>query len=79
MRTIMRKGRGERGFTLIELLIVIAILGILAAVVVANLGRLLGGGESTAQNNEYDSVKTAVISMMVNNGLSTLPNPSALA
>ena len=69
--------RGERGFTLIELLIVVAILGILAAVVVPNLGRLLGGGESAAQDSEYQSVKTGVISMMVDNGLATLPNPVA--
>ena len=75
MRKIMRKKWGERGFTLIELLIVVAILGILAAVVVPNLGRLLGGGETTAQNSEFESVKTGVISMMVDNSLATLPNP----
>ena len=70
-----KKRQGD--FTLIELLIVVAILGILAAVIVPNLGRLLGGGEATAQNSEFESVKTGVISMMVDAGLSTLPNPRA--
>ena len=50
-----------------------AILGILAAVIVPNLGRLLGGGETTARNSEFESVKTGVISMMVDNGLAALP------
>ncbi|MFC1968731.1 type II secretion system protein, partial [Chloroflexota bacterium] len=67
--------RGEKGFTLIELLIVVAILGVLAAVVIPNVGRFIGRGEDEARETERSNVQTAVISMMVDNGLATLPNP----
>ena len=65
--------RGEKGFTLIELLIVVAILGVLAAVVIPNVGRFIGRGEQEAADTELSNIQTAVVSMMVDNGLSTLP------
>ena len=67
--------RGERGFTLIELLIVVAILGVLAAVVIPNVGRFIGRGEEEAKDTEFTNMQTAVVAMMVDNQLSTLPNP----
>ncbi len=66
--------RGEKGFTLIELLIVVAILGVLAAVVIPNVGRFIGRGESEAADTERTNVQTAVIAMMTDNNLSVLPN-----
>ena len=65
--------RGEKGFTLIELLIVVAILGVLAAVVIPNVGRFIGRGETEAQETELSNIQTAVISMMVDNELAVLP------
>ena len=71
--------RGEKGFTLIELLIVVAILGVLAAVVIPNVGRFIGRGESEAADTEFSNIQTAVVSMMVDNQISTLPHPVIVA
>jgi len=67
--------RGEKGFTLIELLIVVAILGVLASVVIPNVGRFIGRGEAEAAETELTNIQTAVVAMMVDNQLSTLINP----
>jgi type IV pilus assembly protein PilA len=71
--------RGEKGFTLIELLIVVAILGVLAAVVIPNVGRFIGRGEQEAKDTELSNMQSAVVAMMVDNGLSALPTPVTLS
>ena len=65
--------RGEKGFTLIELLIVVAILGVLAAVVIPNVGRFLGKGEDEAADTEFATLQAALHAMMIDNDLSELP------
>ncbi len=67
--------RGERGFTLIELLIVVAILGVLAAIVFPNTSRAFGQGDDEARRTEKQNVQLAVDMMMVDNGLSLIPCP----
>jgi type IV pilus assembly protein PilA len=64
--------RGEKGFTLIELLIVVAILGVLAAIVIPNVGRFIGRGKTEAAATELSSIQSAVTSMMTDKGLTTL-------
>ena len=64
--------RGEKGFTLIELLIVIAILGVIAAVVIPNLGRFAGRGYVEAANAEADAVHNAIMIAMVEAGTSSI-------
>lgn len=68
----------QKGFTLIELLIVVAILGALAAVVIPNVGRFIGRGETEAKDTEFANVQSAVHAMMVDNELYSLPDPVSL-
>jgi len=66
-----RLHRGQKGFTLMELLIVVAILGVLAAVVIPRFTGLIGTADNEAASTELEIVQTAVAAYMAANGTET--------
>jgi hypothetical protein len=48
---------------------------VLAAVVIPNVGRFIGRGESEAGETEFSNIQSAVVAMMTDNEQDTLPNP----
>ena len=63
-RLLRQVRRGWGGFTLIELLIVVALVGVIAAVVILNVINFSGSGNLQAAQTELHQAQTAIGSCM---------------
>src|SRR5690554_2509746 len=62
----IQMNHGQKGFTLIELMIVVAIIGILAAVAIPQYQNYIGSSQVSRVMGETGAIRTAVENCMMN-------------
>ena len=71
-KLVSRIPGGQKGFTLIEMIVVVGIIAVLAAVIIPNIGKFIGSGETGAKNAESVSVQLAMNAMMSDKAITTV-------
>lgn len=73
MRWFLRRvHHSDKGFTLVEILLVVAIMGIIAAIIVPSMTGVVGHSETKAALAEKSTVQAAMNVMMAKEGLSSV-------
>jgi len=64
---MLNKLRSKKGFTLIELLIVVAIIGILAAIAIPQFSSYRAKAYNSSANSDLKNIKTGMEAFMADN------------
>ena len=79
MEKLIKKLNNRKGFTLIELIVVIAIIGILAAILIPQFTGFQQKAKSTQMTVEAKQIATAADSLLIENAAAAVNNASVAA
>ncbi|GFO57956.1 pilus assembly protein [Geomonas silvestris] len=71
---MLRKLRSKKGFTLIELLIVVAIIGILAAIAIPQFSAYRQKAYNSAANSDLKNIKTGMEAYLADSPSQSYPS-----